>query len=350
MKTAFRALPWLALLVAACGSQPSTSQSDVEIPVSVEEVTKKPIEEYVIATGTVNADGDATMVSESAGFYRLAVNPATGKEFALGDRVKKDQIVVFLDNPEQENDIRIEVKKMAMESAQSEYEKQKSIYEKGGVTERDLKTAEQTAIDSRYSYENGQMQLAKLKVKAPFEGLIVELPYFTRGVKVNQNTTLFRMMDYSRLNLDVSLPGKLLGKIQPGQNARVMNYSIPDKVLDGHVTEVSPALESDTRAFQASLQIDNPEQVLRPGMFVKAEIVTARADSAVVIDKNILLTRGNRKILYVVNRGIAQERRVTLGLENPDQVQVTEGLDPQDRMVVKGFETLRDGSKVKITQ
>jgi membrane fusion protein, multidrug efflux system len=350
VKKAFRAVPWLALLIAACGGQPSTSQSEVEIPVSVEEVVKKPIEEYVIATGTVNATGDATLASETAGFYRLGVNPATGREFALGDRVKKGQVLVYLDNPEQVNTIRIEIKKMALETAQREYEKQKSIYEKGGVTERDLKTAEQNAIDTRYSYENAQMQLAKLTVEAPFDGLIVELPYFTRGVRVNQSTTLARVMDYGKLNMEVSLPGKLLGRIQPGQDARVMNYSVPDKVLSGKVTQVSPALESDTRAFVASLDIDNPDQVLRPGMFVKAEIVTSRADSALVIDKDIILSRGNRRMIFVVNRGIAQERRITLGLENPDQVQVTEGLEAQERLVVKGFETLRDGSRVKITQ
>lgn len=351
MKKAYRALPWLVLLAAAgCGSPETVGQAEVEVPVTVEEITGKSIEEYVVATGTVNATRDVTLRTESAGFYRLALNPATGREFALGDQVKKDQTIVFLENPELENQIRIESKQLALATLQSEYEKQQSIYEKGGVTERELKTAERNFLDARLDYENARIQLAKLKISSSFDGVIVGLPYFTRGIRINSGTDVARVMDYTRLNMEVNLPGKLLGSVSENQPARVMNYAVPDKVLNGRVTQASPALDSDTRTFTAWLEIDNPEQVLRPGMFVKAEIITARSDSAVVVPKNIILSRRGRRTVFVVNRGIAQERRIETGLENPDQVEVTEGLQTDERLVVRGFETLRDGSRVRITQ
>ena len=257
---------------------------------------------------------------------------------------------MFLDNPEQENQVRIESKQMALESSKREYEKQQSIYEKGGVTERDLKTAERTFMDARLDHENAQIQLSKLRIASTFDGLIVALPYFTRGVKINSGTDVARVMDYSLLNMEVNLPGKLLGQVNEGQSARVMNYAVPDKELTGRVTQVSPALDSDTRTFAAWLEISNPDQLLRPGMFVKAEIITARSDSAVVVPKDIILSRRGQRIVYVVNRGIAQERRIETGLENPSQVEITEGLAVDERLVVRGFETLRDGSRVKITQ
>lgn len=351
MKKVYRALPWLILItVAGCGSPDTVGQSDVEVPVSVEQVANRPIEEYVIATGTVNATRDATMKTETEGFYRLAQNPATGRKFALGDRVRRDRVVVYVDNPELENQIRIESKDLALETSKREYEKQQSIFEKGGVTESELKTAERNFLDSRLDYENAKIQLAKLNIIAPFDGVIVDLPYFTRGVKINANTEVFRVMDYSKLNMEVNLPGKLLGKVTEGQNTRVENYAVPDKKLEGKITQVSPALDSESRTFKAWMDIPNPEGVLRPGMFVKAEIVTARADSTVVIHKDIIITSRNRKTVYVVSRGIAQERKITTGLENPEEVEVTEGLKVDERLVVKGFETLRNGSKVKITQ
>jgi len=161
---------------------------------------------------------------------------------------------------------------------------------------------------------------------------------------------MVHIMNYSKLNMEVNLPGKLLGEVRAGQPVRVMNYTMLDKVLSGIITQVSPTLDPDTRTFKAKVDIDNPDWLLRPGMFVKAEITTARKDSAIVISKDIILTRRNLKRVFVVSRGMAREKTITTGLENPDETEVTEGLEAGERLVVKGFETLRNGSKVKITR
>jgi len=338
------------LFITACGQPDTRMESNVEVPVSVEDVTPKPIEEFTLATGTVNATKDALIKSESAGFYRLTVNPRTSQPFALSDFVKKDQEIIHLDNPEQENKIKIESFKLNLETTKREYEKQKIIYDKGGVTESEVKTAERNYIDAQYNYEDALIQLSKLKINAPFDGIIVDIPYYTQGVKVPANSDIVHIMNYGILNMEVSLPGKLLGEVKAGQPVRVTNYTRPDETLNGTITQVSPALDPSTRTFKATIDIDNPNWILRPGMFVKAEIVTARKDSTVVIPKDIIITRRNTKRVFVVERGTAQERTITTGLENPDEIEVTEGLAVKERLVVKGFETLRNGSRVKITQ
>ncbi|MBN2287756.1 MAG: efflux RND transporter periplasmic adaptor subunit [Candidatus Glassbacteria bacterium] len=340
----------ILLLSAACTQPDSRFETEVEVPVSVEDVSLKPIEEFVVTTGTVKATKEVFLKSESAGFYRLGINPRTSRPFALGDLVARDQVIIYLDNPEQENAIKVESYKLNLENSQREYEKQQSVYEKGGVTLRDVKTAERTYIDAKYSYENALIQLTKLKVAVPFEGVIVDLPYYTRGVKVAANSDMVHLMNYSILTMEVNLPGKLLGKVEVGQATRVMNYTLPDKTLVGKVTQVSPAIDPDSRTFKAIVDVDNPDWLLRPGMFVKAEIVTARSDSAVVIPKDVVLTRRNRKTVFVVERGFARERNITTGLENPGELEVAEGLKVNERLVVEGFETLRNGSKVKIVR
>jgi RND family efflux transporter MFP subunit len=148
--------------------------------------------------------------------------------------------------------------------------------------------------------------------------------------------------------MEVNLPGKELGRIEVDYPVRVMNYTLPDDTLNGKITQVSPALDPDTRSFKASLDIDNPQWLLRPGMFVKAEIVVASKDSAIVIPKDIILSKRRGKTVYIVEKGAAQERAISTGLENPEFVEVTEGLKKDERLVVKGFETLRHRSKVKI--
>ncbi len=340
----------LLILAIGCGNPETQVQVEVASPVRVEEVSLKPIEEYITTTGTVNATQDAILKAETSGFYRLAINPETGKPFVLGDFVKKDRVIIYLDNPEQENSINIESKKLNLDISQSEYENQKTLYDMGGVTLRELKNAEISYINAKYSYENALMQLAKMKITAPFDGIIGDLPYYTEGVKVDAGSEMVRIQNYKNLNMAVNLPGKQLGRIKEGQPVRVKNYTLPEEVLTGKITQVSPVLDSETRAFKASVDISNPDLILRPGMFVEAAIIVASADSTIVIPKDIIMSRQNRKIIYVVDTGTAFEHRITTGLENPDEIEITDGLEVGDRLVVEGFETLRNRSKVQIVQ
>jgi len=80
------------------------------------------------------------------------------------------------------------------------------------------------------------------------------------------------------------------------------------------------------------------------------DIIVAHKDSAIVINKDIIMTRRQDKRVFVVDKGLAVERPITIGLQNPTKVEVTNGLKVNDRLVVKGFETLRDRAKVKITK
>jgi multidrug efflux pump subunit AcrA (membrane-fusion protein) len=83
-------------------------------------------------------------------------------------------------------------------------------------------------------------------------------------------------------------------------------------------------------------------------MFVKADIVTNKADSVIVIPKNIILSRQRGKTVFVVDRGIVAEKIIETGLENSTDVEVIKGLTKNDRIVTSGFETLSNKSKVKI--
>lgn len=347
MKSKFFLLLGLLILMS-CGNPNTGSDTEIAVPVTVEEIKLKPIEEFQTTTGSANAMKDASLKSETSGFYRLATNPQTRRPFALGDFVKKDQTIIFLDNPELENNTKIESQKLNLEISKQEFEKQQSLYEKGGVTLRELKNAEKTFMDAEYNYDNAKIQLAKLKITAPFDGIIVDLPYYTPGTKVDASQKMVQVMDYRKLYMDVNLPGKELGRIKIDQPVRVMNYTLPDDTLKGKITQVSPALDPDTRSFKASINIDNPDWLLRPGMFVKAEIIVAGKDSAIVIPKDIILDKRQGKTVFVVEKGAALERTISIGLQNPEFVEVSEGLKKDERLVVKGFETLRNRSKVKI--
>ncbi|MBN2070607.1 MAG: efflux RND transporter periplasmic adaptor subunit [Candidatus Krumholzibacteriota bacterium] len=345
-KTILILIPFL--LFSSCGKDDDSVETEISTPVSVEEIRLKSIEQFSIATGTVNSSREATLKSEKRGDYHLLTNPVTGRQLSLGDPVRKGQVIIHLENIEEQNSIRIDSRKLNLETSRLDFEKQKSLYEKGGVTLTELKNSERTYMDARYDYDNALIQQSKLDITAPFDGIITTLPYYTSGTMIEAGNIMVQIMDYSDLYLEVSLPGKDLGKIEAGYSVRIMNYAIPDDTLSGKVTQVSPTLDPETRSFRASIDVRNDDLLLRPGMFVKAEIIVAMHDSTIVIPKEIILVKQRGKTVFIVEKGAAQERMIITGLENPDEIEVLEGLKKDDRLVIKGFETLRNRSKVKV--
>ena len=336
------------LLIVACRNQESNLDTDIAVPVSVEEIKPKAIEQFITTTGTVLSLKEVTLKSQISGYYYLLKNPKTGRQFMLGDFVNKDQEIILFKDEEYENNIKIESQELNLDISKREFEKQQSLYEKGGVTLRELKNAEVDYINAQYAYENAKIQLAKMKIKTPFSGVIIDIPYYTEGTKVEANLSMVTIMNYQKLYMEVNLPEKNFAILKVNQIARITHYTLPGDTLSGKITQLSPAINEESRTFKATLLINNPKTVMRPGMFVKADIIVARKDSAIVIPKDIILSKQRGKTVFIVLRGAAMERVITTGLENPDEVEVIRGLKPNDRLIIDGFETLGNQTKVKI--
>ena len=343
-------LPISFLLLSGCQRDNQGGDLEISIPVSIAELKPASIEEFISGTASVNATKNVILRSENEGTYTLAVNRSTGKPYAPGDFVPKGTDIIHLDNPEFENNIGIESVKLNLDISKREFEKQQSLYEKGGVTLRELKNAEKSFIDARYAYQNSLLQLQKLKISAPFAGIIVDLPYYTAGTKVSANQLMVQMMDFSKLYAEVNYPSMELNRIKVGQQLRVMHHSLLRDTLNGEISQVSPALDPQTRSFKATILVNNPDNILRPGMFVKVETIVASHDSVIVIPKDIILSKRRGKTVFIVDKGAAFERTIGSGLENEFEVEVIEGLEFGEQLVVKGFETLRNRSKVKIVR
>ena len=345
----YASLALFALIgLSACNNQSSDAETDLAIPVSVDDIKTGSIEQTISSTGTVTASEQTTLSTETSGDYLLKVNPKTGRKFALGDLVEKGQLIIGLQDAEYLNGIGLEAKELNLKIAEQTYQKQKSLFDKGGVTQSELSSAEVSLVNARNANELAQIQLGKMQVQAPFRGIITELPTYTQGTRVASGTAVVSLMSYEKLLLEVNLPEKYINEIKRGQEIRVMNYTLPNDTLHGRVAELSPAISTETRTFLGKLEIDNPQLLLRPGMFVQTEVILDRKDSVVVIPKNVVISNRRGKSVFVVTKGTAEEKQVTFGYEDKDQVEITSGLKANDRLVVKGFETLRNRSKVKI--
>jgi membrane fusion protein (multidrug efflux system) len=334
--------------LAGCRNEEPNVETDVAVPISIEDIKLKSIEEFISTNGTVLATKEVDVPAEMGGKYKLMNNPRTGRPWALGDRIKAGEVVVKIEDEEYVNGIQLKSKELNLEISLDEWQKIQKLYEKGGETLRTMKNAEQTYINAEYTLDNAKLQLAKMEVKAPFDGVVVDIPYFTSGTKIQSGTVVASFMDYSKLFMEIQLPEKNLAKIDVNQPVRILNYTLPDDTLWGEISQLSPAINPDTRNFKGFLSVNNPDLRLRPGSYVKAEIITSRKDSAIVISKDIIVSRQRGKSVFVVEQNTAYERGIETGLENPVEVEVLKGLEVNDRVVKEGFETLGNRSKVKI--
>lgn len=333
---------------AGCGDKRDNNPSDVTSPVSVKEVKKGSISKLINTTGTALATYETTINSEMSGMYQLQNNPKTGKPFKLGDLVKEGELIIRLDDKEYENGIALNGKKLSLDIAEQEQTKQKELYEKGGVTLSEMRNSEVKVTNARYDYENAQIKLSRMNIVAPFDGVIVNLPYYTPKSRIEQGKPMAGFMDYSKMYMEINMPESAINYVKPEQPVYITHYTLPKDTLSGAISELSPAISTETRTFKGKLLINNSKLMLRPGMFVKADIVVDRADSAIIIPKNVIQSDRHRKHVFIVEKNTAVLRNIKTGMEDEDNIEILEGLNVNDALVVRGFETLRENSKVKI--
>jgi len=337
-----------AAALSACSERPASNTSEIETPVSVLELKPSSISKLINTTGTAQATYSVTLTNEMSGLYRLQNNPQTGKPFKLGDAVRKGQVIIRLEDDEYVNGIALDSKKLNLEISEQEQTKQKQLYEKGGATLSEMRNTEVSVLNARHNLESAEISLEKMNIRAPFDGVIVDLPHYTSNSKVANGQTMVGVMSYSNMYMEINLPESSISYIKTNQAVLITHYTLPDDTLNGYISELSPAISTETRTFKGKIVIDNKGLKLRPGMFVKADIVVDKAQDAIIIPKEVIMSNRNRKYVFVVDRNTATPRNIQTGLEDETNIQIIDGLYENDYLVVRGYETLRENSRVKV--
>ncbi|MDR2910507.1 MAG: efflux RND transporter periplasmic adaptor subunit [Bacteroidales bacterium] len=344
----FLLLGFVAVFVS-CNNQPQNVGTELASPVSVESVVLQSISQFINTSGTAKSASEVVLSTEMAGKYHIVNNPQTGRPFKIGDRVSQGQVIVRLEDEEYVNNIGLESVRLNLEITEDEYNKQQSLFEKGGVTQYQVRNAEISKLNAQKNYHAAIINLAKMDVKAPFDGVIADLPYYTEGTITPSNTQVVTLMNYSKIFMEINLPEKNIADVNIGQQALITSYTLVNDTLRGVITELSPMISTETRTFKGTLEINNPDLKLRPGMFVKADIINAQKDSTIVISKDIIMSSNRGKYVFVVGgNNTAEQRMISIGLQNEDNVEVTEGLNRNDQLIINGYQTLRNRSKVTI--
>jgi len=338
------------LVIISCEQEEDISATDITTNVTVETVPTETIESFVASTGTLIAAKEAKIVSELEGRLFFKDDPNTGGIITNGAMVRKGQLIAEIQNPEWELSARVESNKLAFETAKKELDKQEALFKEGGVTEKELNLARKNALDAQYNYEAAQLKIDKMKLKAPFDGILVQRAQVANGSRIIAAFELFTIMDYRQIIVEIDVSGSELARIHIDQPVYVQNYALKNEIFPGKVISVDPAIDPKTRTFKVTILVDTTKLRLRPGMFVKVDVVVESHQNAIVIPQHVIQLRNNRKVVFVVESQSAVQREVETGLETRDRIEIISGLKENERLVVSGYETLKDKSSVKIVR
>lgn len=346
-------VPWsLALLVcvfAGCRQGDIIEPPDMKAPVRLGEVSVQTVEALAITTGTLKAIEKATLLTENEGRLLMGKN-AEGERLDEGDEVEKDQVIAELKNPSLVASTALAARKEEIDNAKKALERGNKSAEQGNLPISELDALRSSRINAQYAYDSALAQLAKLKVHSPLSGRIVRMAEIVDGDHVAPSTEIATVMSYKTILAEVDVANPDYPFVALGQEARVTNFAFKDQVFKGYVSSISPVADEATRAFKAEIEIENPSEELRPGMYIQAEIVVAQHEEALVVPPELVITRNNLPVVFVVEDEKAVAREVEVGIESRDGVEILRGISADDALIVEGYETLRDGTPVRVTR
>lgn len=175
-----------------------------------------------------------------------------------------------------------------------------------------------------------------------------------RSVKVGNTVAAgevtFRVTNTDALIAYLHVPQRDLAHYGVGMRARLILDAIPDERFEGTVSRISPRIDPVTGTFRVTLAVDGSTGDLRPGMFARVEVVYETRSNALLVPAAAVLAEDEVRSIFVVEDGVARRRSVGLGLSSEDQIEVINGLQGDERVIVVGQNAVSDGTPVAADQ
>jgi len=223
------------------------------------------------------------------------------------------------------------------------------------LSEQEFRQVEATLADAKIAWERSRFTEARSRLVTPIAGVILHLARDEQGLPmadgqlVNQGFAVAQIAATANLIADVDIVGPDVSRVREGLPARVRHHAWEESRFEGKVVRLAPTLDTLTRTLRAEVAVANPEGLLRPGMFVEVTMIAERRDDVPVVPREAVAERGGRKVVFVVKGQKVERREVALGLGDDEIVEVREGLEVGERIVVRGLETLTDGTRVRVS-
>jgi membrane fusion protein, multidrug efflux system len=311
--------------------------------VSAVEARKESWQSSLRAIGSVTATQGVTVSAEVPGTVsRLSVES--------GAMVEAGAILVELDASTERAELQAAEAGLAL--AQANLRRARDLRSNNTIAESELDSALATANQAAAEVERLKAIIAKKTIRAPFAGQL-GIRQVNLGQYLGTGAAIVSLQALEQVYVDFTLPQQRLALLEPGLTVQVTTDSFPGKELQGAITAINPELHVATRSIRVRATLDNPEFLLRPGMFTNVSVLLPQADDVLVIPSTAIIYAPYGNSVFVVEEaenGGSQVRQqfVRLGRNRGDFVTVTQGLEAGQTVVMTGAFKLRNGAAVTI--
>ncbi len=203
---------------------------------------------------------------------------------------------------------------------------------------------------ARAKMEKIQALLAYDQIIAPFDGVITVRgidpgDFVQSAARAKSLKPLFQIVSQTKIRVFVDVPEQDVRFVHVGTPAEVTPFGYDDIHLKGTITRTADALDVATRTLRCEIDLDNPRNELRGGMYAEVKLYEQRA-AGILVPVSALIARGGRYFVMLVRHDHAVEVRVKTGLSTSLMVQIISGLRAGDELITRGQDYVRDGARV----
>ncbi|HHS12682.1 MAG TPA: efflux RND transporter periplasmic adaptor subunit [bacterium] len=345
------------LILTGCGgSGGSESAEEQTVPVEIQEIQKGVIREIYTYTGSIDPWRSLNIVPQVAGKVQAI-------HVEIGDRVREGQVLAELDRETfrlqfQQAEAGLAVARSSLSDAEKNYERAQDLFQRGSMSRQQYEKI-QLAFDAaraqfqqaQSGHDLAQWQLEASIMKAPFDGVITGR-WLDEGDMINPQMPsgpgVISIADLFRVKVRVHASEAEVIRISRGKPVFIKVDVYPDEVFEGEVHAVNAAANPMTRTFEVQVAAANPRNLLKSGMFARVRVVTGEKQDVVVIPRDAVLGRGDHRHVWVLQGDSAVYRRIGIGIIEAMNVEITQGLESGERLIVTGHQMLNQGSRVRL--
>lgn len=294
------------------------------------------------AVGSITAVQGVTVTPELAGTVREIA-------FESGAVVSKGDLLVRFDTSTEE--AQLNAANSQLELARLNVDRERALRSNNTVSQSELDQAEATWKQAKANADAIQAAIDKKTIRAPFSGKL-GIRQINLGEYVDAGKPIVSLQALNPVYADFSLPQQDLAQLKTGMTIRISTDAYTGKQFDGTLTAINPDLDESTRSVRLQATLDNPEQLLRPGMFARVEVALPTQENVLVIPATAILSAPYGDSVYVIEKAtngpgsVVRQQFVRTGRSRGDFISVEDGLKKGDKVVSAGLFKLRNGSPV----
>lgn len=270
--------------------------------------------------------------------------PVTHVSVKEGDNVRVGGIIARIDPRDYEN--AFNAAQASSRLARKALKRTQSLHDRGIASSSALDTAQAEADRTEAQMKSAALALERTVIRSPLNGVVNRL-YAKKGLLLSVNDEVAEVMDMDPVKVSAGIPESDVTDVR-GLDSFGVEVDALDSKFVGKKHFLSKRPDDNARAYRLEVVVPNADALLLPGMFARVDIVKRTAASAISVPVYAVISQRDKRLVYVVEDGVARSREVTTGILEGWRIEITSGLMPDDRVIIVGHRSVGDGQEVNV--